>query len=216
MQLVRESSLNEYAQQFWRRQSGKKTRDDEPALSDIGKGGSPVSWLANIYPYKLPQPFNDKIDLVKFETPEELNSLLIHYSMIRDNWMLERCLVPCTNTRRLGDMAAIALERKYFETSHSDTQIKLFQRWKSKTTLTGVIEPDSYPLVENTWAQEQEIVDGWGRLHAMSALLKQGLPFEPFDCFVARRTRIEPVASADRHANDGFLEYKSLPARAGS
>ena len=36
---------------------------------DISKGGDPVGWLANIYPYKLPQPFNDTIHLVKFQLP---------------------------------------------------------------------------------------------------------------------------------------------------
>lgn len=191
MQVLRESSLNEYAQQFWRRQNGKKTRDDEPALSDINGGGDPVGWLANIYPYKLPQPFNEKIDLVRFEIPEELNSLMIHYSMIWDNWMVERCLVPCPKTRRLGDLAETALERRYFETNHSDTQTKLFRDWKDKSTLKGFVDNDSYPLVEITWAYEHEIVDGWGRLHAMSALLKIGLLFEPFDCFIAKRFRIE-------------------------
>ncbi len=83
MQVIRECSLKDYAGQFWQRQRGKKTRDDEPAISDIERGGDPVFWLANIYPYKLPQPYNDKIELVKFEEPEELNCLLIHYSMIK-------------------------------------------------------------------------------------------------------------------------------------
>jgi hypothetical protein len=197
MKMIRQSSLNEYAEQFWRRQSGKSTRDDEPALSDIKKGGDPVNWLANIYPYKLPQPFNDRIDLVRFEAPGELNSLLIHYSMIRDDWMVERCLVPCPKTRRLEAIAATALERKYFETSHSDTQIKLFREWKPKTTLKGFIDHDSYPLVEITWSNVHEIVDGWGRLHAMAALLQIGFAFEPFDCFIAKRTRIEPDGAAN-------------------
>ena len=190
MKVLCKSGLNEYAKQFWRRQRqpGKKTCDDEPALLDIDRGGDPVSWLANIYPYKLPQPFNDEIDLVRFETPEELNRLLIHHSMIRDNWMVERCLVPCPKTRRLGDLAAIALERKYFEAGHSDTQIRLFREWEKKTSLKGFIDTNSYPLVERTWVDIHEIVDGWGRLHAMSALLKKGLPFEPFDCFIASRT----------------------------
>ncbi len=192
MQVLRDSSLKEYAEQFWRRQRQKSTPDDAPALLDIETAGDPVGWLANIYPYKLPQPYNDVIRLVRCEAPEELNSLFIHHSMIRDDWMVDRCLVPCPKTRRLGDMAVIALERRYFESGRSDTQIKLFQQWQEKTSLKGFIDTESYPLVEISWPHQHEIVDGWGRLHAMSALLKTGLSFEPFDFFVAKRRGTEP------------------------
>ncbi len=187
MKFICAASLNEYAKQFWQRQDEKKSHDDKSALLDIKNGGNPVSWLANMYPDKLPKPFNARIDLVQFETAEELDDLMIHGYMVRDTWMVERCLAPCPKTRRLGDMAAIALDRKYFETGRPETQARLFQEWKDKTSLAGFIDPGSYPLVEATWESLHEIVDGWGRLHAMSALLKKGLRFEPFNCFVAKR-----------------------------
>ncbi|TAK06068.1 MAG: hypothetical protein EPO39_09745 [Candidatus Manganitrophaceae bacterium] len=187
MKVIRKSSLNEYAKQFWKRQrqDTKRTDKDEPALADIDKGGDPISWLANIYPYKLPQPFNDKIELVKFETLEELDSLLIHDYMISGEWMQDRDLVPTSKTRRLGDLAALALERRYFETERPDTQITLFKTWKEKANLNSFIDNNSLPLVEGTGECCYEIVDGWGRLHAMTALVKRGMTFEPFNCFIA-------------------------------
>jgi hypothetical protein len=187
VQLVREVSLEEYARQFWDRQRGKNDRRDDAAFSAIAKGENPVNWLANSYPYKLPQPINTRIDLMRFEISEELDGLLIHEYMVQDAWMVERCLVPCQKTRRLGDMAAIALDRGYFEANQSDTQAKLFQEWRQKASLKGFVDVGSYPLAEVTWANVLEIVDGWGRLHAMAALVRRGIPFEAFDCFIARR-----------------------------
>src|SRR5947209_15610743 len=114
MRLIEEASLDAYARQFWQRQEQKRNRDDEPALSGIKSGESPVNWLANIYPYKLPQPYNAIVEVVEFQAAEELDKCLLHDYMVRDNWMVERCLVPCRKTRRLGDVAQIALERRYF------------------------------------------------------------------------------------------------------
>jgi hypothetical protein len=187
MRLIRESSLEEHAREFWQRQRCKNDSRDYAALSAISNGENPVSWLANSYPYKLPQPVNDKIALMQFETLEELKGLLIHEHMVQDAWMVERCLVPCQKTRCLGDLAAIAMERGYFETNRDDTQIKLFQEWRQKTSLKGFIDVGSHPLAEITWPGVFEIVDGWGRLHAMAALVRRGMPFEPFECLIAQR-----------------------------
>jgi hypothetical protein len=58
MQLIEKSSLDAYAEKFWERQGQKANHDDHPAISGIKNGESPVSWLANLYPYKLPKPYN--------------------------------------------------------------------------------------------------------------------------------------------------------------
>src|SRR5262249_18057252 len=196
MRLIEKASLDAYARQFWKRQERKKNHDDEPAISGINeRDENPVSWLANIYPYKLPHPYNTVVELVEFETADELNKFLLHEHMIRDNWMVERCLVPCRKTRRLGDMAEIALERRYFEIDRADTQVKLYTAWKDRKSLDGFIGDQDSPLLEQTWERDLEIVDGWGRLHAMSALVRQGCDFKPFKGFVASRTGIESVAA---------------------
>jgi hypothetical protein len=190
MKLVRESSLEEYARQFWQRQSKKRTPDDLPALRNIESGGDPVNWLVDLYPYKLPKPCNAIVQIVMIETPSEAERLLLHDYMIKDDWTVERCLVPCPKTRRLGKMVTTALEKNYFETGRSDTQIRIYEEWSSKTTTSGLILEDGLPLIEMTWPAEFEIVDGWGRLHALLALVRKGLSFEPFKCFAASRVRI--------------------------
>ena len=89
--------MDAYARQFWQRQEQKRNCDDEPAISGIERGENPVSWLANIYPYKLPKPYHATIELVEFQA-DELDNLLLHETMIMDNWMVERCLIPCRKT----------------------------------------------------------------------------------------------------------------------
>jgi hypothetical protein len=192
MRLIEKSSLDAYALQFWQRQKQKHDPNDGLAISGIERGESRVSWLANIHPYKLPKPYNVTIELVEVQAADELDRLLIHDYMARDNWMVERCLVPCQKTRRIGDMAQLALERKYFESDRDDRQIKLYKEWKDKDSLDGFIGDQEYPLLEQTWEHELEIVDGWGRLHAMSALIRRPRDFRPFKALLASRAGIEP------------------------
>jgi len=185
MKVAHASSLQDYARQFWQRQSGKCTPNDVPALQNITAGGDTVAWLANLYPYKLPQPYNALIQVAVIESAAEAERLMIHDYMIKDNWMIDRCLIPCPKSRRLGDMVTTAIARKYFETDWSDTQVRIYKEWCDKTTTRGLIRDDGLPLIEMTWPNEFEIIDGWGRLHALLALVKKGLSFEPFKCFVA-------------------------------
>lgn len=185
MQFGPDSTLANYAKQFWERQATKATIDDKPALTDIANGGDPVGWLANIYPYKLPRPTNSRIRIATLEAPEDIGAVLIHEGMLKDEWTTTRCLTPCPKSRRIADMVTTALERKYFDTDRDDTQIKLFNHWKTKDTLTGFIDDNSLPLIELTWPNQFEIVDGWGRLHAFLALVRLGKPFSPVQAFIA-------------------------------
>jgi len=198
MKLLRDSNLKDYAQLFWQRQKQKASADDQPALLDINSGGDPVGWLVNLYPYKLPKPCNRTIQVVSVDGPSEIDRFLIHDYMIRDNWMVDRCLIPCPKSRRLGDLVTTAITRKYFLETGDDTQIKIYQEWAGKRTIGGIISRLGSPLIEVTWPNEFEIVDGWGRLHAISALVRSGLLFEPFECFVASPEGIEQTVPADR------------------
>jgi hypothetical protein len=197
MKFVRDSTLREYARLFWKRQNQKPNADDRPALEDLQSGGDPLGWLVNLYPYKLPKPCNGVIQVVSLDAVSEIDRFLIHDYMIRDKWMVDRCLVPCPKTRRLGDMVTTAIERQYFQTSRDDTQVRIYTEWSQKTTIHGLIEQYGAPLIEMTWPDEYEIVDGWGRLHAISALVRSGLEFEPFECYVASSIRIEPSGAAN-------------------
>jgi hypothetical protein len=103
--------------------------------------------------------------------------------------MVDRCLVPCPRTRRIGDLANLALQVHYFDTSRSDTQFRLYSQWRGRTSIEGIIEEHGRPLIELTWPNEYEIVDGWGRVMAISALINSGLDFYPFECFLATNNK---------------------------
>ena len=191
MRLVSSSTLKAYADDFWKRQRHKDDPNDRVAIPDIDGGGDSVAWLVNLYPYKLPKPRNRTVEIVQIESIQEVDQLLIHRGMIKDSWAVSRRLVPCPKSRRLGDMVTVALERDYFSASHPDTQIKIFRSWIGKPSTEGLIEEYGAPLIELTWPDEYEIVDGWGRLHAMSALVREGATFQSFTCFCASPNGIE-------------------------
>ena len=187
MRILRESKLTEYAEQFWNRQRAKPSPDDLTALEDIRTSGDCIGWLVDLYPYKLPHLYNSTMSVVLVESVSDVERFLIHKYMLTDEWTTERCLVPCPKSRRLGDLVRTALQQNYFESNWPDTQCKLFQEWKGRSSLEGFIENIERPLIESTWVNEHEIVDGWGRLHALLALVRAGLRFAPFECFLASR-----------------------------
>ena len=198
MKLIRETNLREFADSFWKRQADKSCSNDAEALSNIQQGGPALKWHVNLYPYKLPKLVNDLLLLEKIETGYELNELMIYDRMLCDDWMKKRFGDLLPKTRRLGHLAEFFLSRGYFEKDWPDTQAKLFKEWKDKSSLEGLIdEAKGLPLVQMTWPGEYEIVDGWGRLLAMAALLRKGLEFSPFKCFVAtRKTRADERAAS--------------------
>jgi hypothetical protein len=185
MKFIRESDLAEYADEFWKKQRTKDDPNDRSAIENLDKGGAPLPWLVNLYPYKLPNTSSQRIEVVEVSAAEEMDRFLIHHHNVADQWMVDRCLVPCPRSRRIGDLASLALKQHYFDISRSDTQFRLYSRWREKKSIDGIIEEHGRPLIERTWPNEYEIVDGWGRLMAISALIKSGLDFHPFQCFLA-------------------------------
>lgn len=182
MRVIKHSNLDEFADQFWQRERAKRRVEDTV---------NRLKWLVNLYPYKLPHPYNDSVQVVEIETEDEVNNFLVHDYLPRDNWMVERGLTPCPYTRRLGRIADTFIERGYFDTPWpGDTQSKCYREWEGRPSLEGVIKSSERPLIEMTWADEYEIVDGWGRLLPFAALLRRGLKFYPFECFVATRMKV--------------------------
>ena len=188
MKEIKASSLTEFAESFWKRQKDKNDRNDRVAVTDFKKKGDELRWVVNLYPYKLPNPMNDVVRVVEIETKEELDELLIHDGLQKDSWMINRCLVPCPKTRRLGALADYFICKGYFETDWPDTQLKVFKEWKGKDSVKDLInDQQGLPLIEMTWPGQYEIVDGWGRLLAMAALVRSKVSFHPFTCFLATR-----------------------------
>ena len=162
MRILRESSLHDYARSFWDRErqnnpNGKRVWEDI-----ITRGADPVQLLARPeeqggYPYKLPRSENGVVNIALLENREEVEPLLVHRCMPHDSWMRERCLEPVANTRKLGDLANVFIERGYFERADSDgTQVNCYREWKTKSTLKDVITGDRIPLVEQNCHRRAE------------------------------------------------------------
>jgi hypothetical protein len=185
MRLIRKSAVTEYAQHFWRRERGKMDPNAKLTFQALDAGEDPVTLLKECHRYKLPRQHNICFSVVAITSREEVDGLLFHAYALRDEWTKERGLVPEPFTQRLGELAAMCLDRGYFTSSRNDRQIRHFNQWKERGTLAGVIDANEMPLIEALDTCKYEIVDGWGRLLPFSALLAQGMPFEPFQVFLA-------------------------------
>ena len=188
MNSIAESTIHEYAKQFWRRERDKCNPEGILAFEAIARGEDPVELLMKNHPYKLPHSNNTCLRIVVFTSPDEVKNLLVHDYLPNDDWMRKRGLTPQPFTRRLGTLASICLQRSYFESQWNDRQIRYYQDWKVRGSLTNVIEPEERPLIEIAETGEHEIVDGWGRLLSFAALLLEGLPVESLQAFCASPT----------------------------
>jgi hypothetical protein len=188
MRVIRDSSLDEYARQFWQRQQMKNDPRDRNTLANIAIGGNPVEWLSKQYDDKL--PFGDKRAIVRIALldQDEVGALLIHEYMLSDIWMQKSGLVPDPCTRNVNELATIAIARGYFAREGNDTQQIKYRDWTSKGSLKDVISGTERTLVKCLGKGEYEIVDGWGRLLPFAALLQQGHAFHPVESFVASRS----------------------------
>jgi hypothetical protein len=147
------------------------------------------------YRYKLPDVRNDVVCIVQVETREELDGLLVHDYVPCDDWMRARDMVPNPYTRKLGQLARTFLDRGYFATPRSDRQYLHFCTWRRTGSLTHAIGPEDRPLIEAVelaGKREYEIVDGWGRLLPLAALLCEGLAFRAFEAFLASSSLTKP------------------------
>jgi hypothetical protein len=180
-----DSTIEEYARQFWRRERDKGNQNGIQTFAAIERGADAVAFLREKHSYKLPRLNNSFVRIAVFTSRDEIEDLLIHDYMPNDNWMKERNLTPQPFTQRLGTLARICLERGYFASQHNDRQIRNYREWKARGTLRNVIAMEERPLVEVTESGATEIVDGWGRLLPVAALLLQGLPFAPIQVFHA-------------------------------
>ncbi|WP_050025300.1 hypothetical protein [Verrucomicrobium sp. BvORR034] len=184
MTILDHSTVQEYARQFWRRESEKGNQDGIHTFADIERGADPVEALRVKHSYKLPRPRNSHVCIAAFTSREEIENLLVHEYMPNDKWMQERELVPSPFTQRLGTLARICLDRGYFTSQRDDRQIRHYRNWKKKG-LRDVIRNDERPLVEVSDSGNIEIVDGWERLLPIAAILLEGLAFETIQVFHA-------------------------------
>ena len=185
MRFIAKSSLAEYAHQFWVRESDKNNRNGIEIAARVQNGEDPIAFLREKHPYKLPNPKNQSVSVSELETADEVAELIVHDYMPNDRWMRERGLVPDPLSRKLGVLAQTCLDRGYFTSQWNDRQIAYYREWHSKDSIQDVIARDQLPLLEFTESGEIEIVDGWGRLLPVAALLAEGFDYEPIPVFFA-------------------------------
>ncbi|HMC26989.1 MAG TPA: hypothetical protein VKM56_04250 [Verrucomicrobiae bacterium] len=188
MRRERESTLAEYARQYWQREVAKEDPRNSEALRAIDAGENPVAWLREVHPYKLPKPKNELVSVVLITAPDEVRNLLVHDYMPKDDWMKERDLVPEPWTRHLGALAAMCLDRKYFSSRRKDRQIRNYGKWRADGNFSKALGPGELPLIESIGPRQYEIVDGWGRLLPFAALLIERFPFVEFEVFLAHES----------------------------
>src|SRR6266536_1402541 len=102
MTVLADSTIEEYARQFWRRERDKGNQDGIHTFTAIERGADPVKSLREKYPYKLPRPENSHVRIVTVTSGDEIENLLVHDYMPNDKWMQERGLTPTPFTQRLG------------------------------------------------------------------------------------------------------------------
>jgi len=180
--MIRESSLQEYATQFWKRE--EKKNPSHPALPSIRESNNPIEMLKEYHDYKLPRPENNVVRIVLLNR-EEVDRLLIHRYMMNDEWMIGRGIKVKPLCRNLKDIAVAFLEQGYFAGSWNDTQIECYKVWKPRRSLENAITGSKRTLIECVGQDVYKIVDGWGRLLPFVALLQEGYDFYPIETFVA-------------------------------
>ena len=176
MEIIRRSSLDEYATEFWNREQLKN--------GNMG-GANPLAKLLKCHDYKLPfKNINADVVLVNLDRTD-IAGLIIHGSMAPDDWMRQNLTsVPEPFPRRLDDLAALFLQDGFFDRNSRQgggTQARLF--WQSSKAGRPV-------HIDRTMIQQNvdgslEIVDGFGRLLAYEALLQRGYDFRVIDSFLA-------------------------------
>jgi hypothetical protein len=188
-----ESSLKQYAEHFWKREKlkfGGGTVSVE--VGEFERGGDPVTLLTKWHPDKLPFERASGIHVELHELSlADLETLTIHTRIVDDSWMLVRGLVPSPPTCLLKDLAAhfrfVGFFERNDELARDTGQWKHYRRWAEKpkdNALRRALNQDS-PMIQVNEGTAMEIVDGWGRLLPLLALVQEGFTFDPFPSYVA-------------------------------
>jgi hypothetical protein len=193
MKFIRNSSLNEYARVFWKRQRSdvKNDPNDNQWITLLQNESDPVDILRKAYQYKLPFEGDLNVTVDVYELDEDdLAELTISEDLVGKKWFVDNHLTPPWPTNRNGDLAKYFIEQNYFNRPSQDSaQWKNYNKWK-ESGLQNLLTEDM-PLIQYQDSGEYRIVDGWGRLLAYAALCLDGWKFYPVPCFVAKKFSIQ-------------------------
>lgn len=187
MQIIRDSSLDEYARHFWTKEQKKNGASLAPGIDPLRQLSLPREQGG--HRYKLPSDLDKPVKIAILDQ-NDVEALLIHDYMMHDRWMTDRLLVAAPPSRVLRDLAQIAIAGGYFQDARWrwDKQVQHYYKWQGQGFLANAITGDEKVLIECMAPEQFEIIDGWGRLLPFMALMLQGYQFQPVECFVA----IEP------------------------
>jgi hypothetical protein len=115
MRKIRDSSIEEVAQDFWTKEVRKTKGTKQPKYPD--------DLVRSIHEakhsYKLPRPANDDIGIWELQTKEEVLELKMRDDTLTGDWMDKRKLadpaIPLATRTKLGSLAQTAIKLNYFE-----------------------------------------------------------------------------------------------------
>ena len=214
MRKIRDSSIEEVAQDFWTKEVRKTKGTKQPKYPD--------DLIRSIHEakhsYKLPRPANDDIGIWELQTKEEVLELKMRDDTLTGDWMDKRKLaapaIPLATRTKLGSLAQTAIKLNYFEDPRfkgkdDDAPTKYYSLWKQGGTYKGQIEgslknfieghPDAEKTLIQLVDQHYEIIDGWGRLLPVATLLLEGTLFNPVRVYLAhpKGTPLDKEASPE-------------------
>jgi hypothetical protein len=196
MEILRDSSLDELALQFWEREA-KKNWNGKDVLANIEAGEDAYKWLKEKHHYKLPSDHNSVVKIARL-TREQVGALNMRKDTVDSNnpWAKSRGLVPDPFTQVLSELATMALSRGYFiNCQEDDGPLKNYRNWKQKPrpALKEVVTGAERCSIQHVLPDHYEIIDGWGRLLPFEALLQEGYEFHPVEVFLCLPSQCAPV-----------------------
>lgn len=184
-------TLTTYADDFLKRERRKNTKFKQGCLTNLGV-------LYKELKYKL--PFNGEVEecdmslsLVKLERCEILE-LLIPKHIFNDKFMQDMGLQigkEEANSRQasLRELANIGIKAGgFFSTGFKGERRRqhvYYERWRESGTLESCLVDEEPPLIQLE-GDSYTIVDGWGRLLPMAALILEDIVFSPVEVYLAK------------------------------
>jgi viroplasmin and RNaseH domain-containing protein len=94
MEIIRDSSLEEFSRQFWEREA-RKNQNGKDVVAKIEAGGDAYEWLKEKHDYKLPRNNNNIVEIARLAR-DEVGALLMREDTVNSEnaWARKRGLVP--------------------------------------------------------------------------------------------------------------------------
>lgn len=177
MNIIRESTPDEYLVSFWAREVRKPPGCRFPTTE-----ADRLHEIIGRHPYKFPCDGKRETSwhICEISSVAELELLWMHKS---DTWLVDQRL--WRGSRWLKDLAQAARDTGFFRNTANArwSQYSHFHEWQS-VGLKGRLDGHERPLLVK-YPYLTDILDGFGRLLPYLALVYEGLQFERFEAYLA-------------------------------